>query len=813
MPEINVLRERLNRRLSIFEEFGGLSSIVVQNQEWLYMLSEETRNSLSIEGHFASETELKAVIEGKKSYPEVLNYFNTSQSAYDLALQQHREHHGVFAATYDIKHIHSELFRGISDTRGSFRNGSIIIQRAKVKPPSEDLSSYMSAFVDFCRRELEGSDDLVRSLARIHTMFESIHPFRDGNGRAGRILMNYLAVGRGLPAIIIKGIGENDRDAYYKALERADSAMHVSFPGPSPQAFGAALDAGDSSHLEELMYNSLIPTIEPLIASALERKEPLLDFDTLATRMSVKESTMRKWRQRGQLIAIRRGRKSYSHPLLYLGELGLESASKTKERLQTLTNELTDRVHHVSVDSDGRGVTFFAGRVTRLYFVNVAPRGEPAQYALFLHTLILDSIDLGQPVLEDAPHINVAGWTDDEIADYILFPPVDQINLPQAYATRLERIQENHLYRAFYPLVSTLGHAQLIVCPVKYVATRLQLVELRRIVSQVQQELGDAGFLATNANSNITNIEHGIMGIRNDGESRDVFAFDASGLYSSLSLFPGDTHNDHLDSPNRNIGVAYAIGLISSMVHGSRFTTRKLVKDASDLVLLSVTVRGLMSRPLVDDTHGLLRLESRPSGREDSVDLSLTLTVRMLEAMADEIVVECARRLFWILNHEEITVGAIVSIYQHMQKGLMVAGAWSRSGRSSNAEGGATQPELHLSLRIGERQPTGYFLTGEVINVGLSTAKDIRAALPRLPPLVRPELRSRDQWAIRLPYDSPTLGGDYLQQGVVEFSDGQQVYRQEAVVDLSLLPGGSIRGYKVVSLSRPSPVDGYSIPG
>jgi hypothetical protein len=54
------------QRKGILETLGGLAEATVQNAEWLYMLQEETRNSVSIEGYVATEQELRAMrlIEG-----------------------------------------------------------------------------------------------------------------------------------------------------------------------------------------------------------------------------------------------------------------------------------------------------------------------------------------------------------------------------------------------------------------------------------------------------------------------------------------------------------------------------------------------------------------------------------------------------------------------------------------------------------------------------------------------------------------------------------------------------------------------------
>ena len=82
--------------------------------------------------------------------------------------------------------------------------GPIRIQGAKVTPPAHDVEGYARAFVRLVP-DLLARYPVVPALARIHTLFESVHPFADGNGRAGRILINYLAVTQGVPPIIIKG--------------------------------------------------------------------------------------------------------------------------------------------------------------------------------------------------------------------------------------------------------------------------------------------------------------------------------------------------------------------------------------------------------------------------------------------------------------------------------------------------------------------------------------------------------------------------------------------------------------------------------
>lgn len=83
--------DNLAQRKNLFVGLGGLPETAVKNSEWLSMLVEETRQSLSIEGVFATEQQLKAVLKGRKTAPEILNYYRTARSVYDLAAQYYNE--------------------------------------------------------------------------------------------------------------------------------------------------------------------------------------------------------------------------------------------------------------------------------------------------------------------------------------------------------------------------------------------------------------------------------------------------------------------------------------------------------------------------------------------------------------------------------------------------------------------------------------------------------------------------------------------------------------------------------------------------
>lgn len=56
------------------DALGGLPDAAVHKTEWLYMLEEDTRQSLSIEGYFATEEEDKVALAGRKTAPEIINF-------------------------------------------------------------------------------------------------------------------------------------------------------------------------------------------------------------------------------------------------------------------------------------------------------------------------------------------------------------------------------------------------------------------------------------------------------------------------------------------------------------------------------------------------------------------------------------------------------------------------------------------------------------------------------------------------------------------------------------------------------------------
>ncbi|MCM1123389.1 MAG: Fic family protein [Eubacterium sp.] len=124
-----------------------------------------------------------------------------------------------------IKELHRLLTQNTYDTRrwqlgerpGEYKRHDYVAGKEEIGAASEDVAEEMLELL----AELAdvSDDDALTAAAYFHAKFENIHPFADGNGRVGRLAMNYFLILHGHPPIIIH---EEDRKAYYTALEAWD---------------------------------------------------------------------------------------------------------------------------------------------------------------------------------------------------------------------------------------------------------------------------------------------------------------------------------------------------------------------------------------------------------------------------------------------------------------------------------------------------------------------------------------------------------------------------------------------------------------
>lgn len=178
-------------------------------------LTEYTYDSNAIEGNTLTLRETDMVLRGltiaQKSLREHLEVIGHKE-AYDYVRQLVHDH--VPMSQKVIKDIHYLVLADKKEDRGIYRKVPVRIMGAAHEPVEPYLIvPKMETLV-----EAYGSseEDIVTKLARFHIEFESIHPFIDGNGRTGRLLVNLELMKAGYPPINIKF---NDRLKYYEAFD------------------------------------------------------------------------------------------------------------------------------------------------------------------------------------------------------------------------------------------------------------------------------------------------------------------------------------------------------------------------------------------------------------------------------------------------------------------------------------------------------------------------------------------------------------------------------------------------------------------
>lgn len=234
--------------------------VIVLGEEFLpYLLKEETVCSLAIERVRVEMEELGDEAPKDPRLRQAWNYHHTAKEVYSLAMKSAGKEEVITSAL--ILWTYEKLWEGFNVPKG-YRDTEMTLFGARFEPPRPEAVPMLTERIV---RWLRNSDlPPARKGAIFHLLFEVIHPFVDGNGRVGRILMNAIFIEGGLLNVAFR-----DRNSYISALREAEEGAVIVVDKLSrgrklsdEQITETVLEYGNVENFEKLIAKELLHNLK-----------------------------------------------------------------------------------------------------------------------------------------------------------------------------------------------------------------------------------------------------------------------------------------------------------------------------------------------------------------------------------------------------------------------------------------------------------------------------------------------------------------------------------------------------------------------
>jgi Fic family protein len=300
-PSRTAVYERLRAQIvELGACLGGLPSLADTEGVWRGIWLEEAHNSTAIEGNTLVLRQVEQLLaEGRavgnrelREYLEVQGYGDAATWVYGQGVDAGEWTSGALISLTELRHIHELAMTPVWDVAphpsatakerpGAFREHDIQPFPGGMRPPEWPQVPALVAdwLADAQAQQREPASLDPEALARLHARFEQIHPFLDGNGRAGRLTLNLLLVRLGYPpAIVYKG----ERARYLAALRQADD--------------------GNAGPLGELLARAILHNLHKFVVPGISRPDQLVALSALASER-ISANALRVAATRGRLKA------------------------------------------------------------------------------------------------------------------------------------------------------------------------------------------------------------------------------------------------------------------------------------------------------------------------------------------------------------------------------------------------------------------------------------------------------------------------------------------------------------------------------
>ncbi len=211
------LSEKLERIRSGFQREWARYPSSAREKELQEIAIAFTYNTNAIEGSAITLEETRQILEDKFAPNKPLADIRETEAHAKVFLEMLRTDERMSEGL--LLRWHKGIFWETKpDVAGKFR-GYMVRVGPYVAPDWSELGKLMKQLITFVNGSLFNP---VETAARAHYIFEKIHPFGDGNGRIGRLLMNSILWTHGYPMLIVE---YRKRQSYYKALQRTEEGF------------------------------------------------------------------------------------------------------------------------------------------------------------------------------------------------------------------------------------------------------------------------------------------------------------------------------------------------------------------------------------------------------------------------------------------------------------------------------------------------------------------------------------------------------------------------------------------------------------
>jgi len=274
----------------LHRSLGGPPRAVEADQILRAIWIDDVHNSTAIEGNTMTRAQVENLVERRQASAllvetlEVEGYARAADWVYRVA----PDYNGIPLEV--VREVH-RLVVGLAweveppvtrDRPGAWRQTGVTVRGVRVALPASihgDLQEWNRS-----TRKNRGRHAIAHA-AEHHAWFERIHPFVDGNGRVGRLLLNFLLIQQGYPPAVILA---TRRPQYLQALRTAD--------------------AGNVGPLTEVVARAVSGAMSRFLIPKLAGEAKLIPLPALATQTGYSKDYLRQLAQNGRLRALREGR-------------------------------------------------------------------------------------------------------------------------------------------------------------------------------------------------------------------------------------------------------------------------------------------------------------------------------------------------------------------------------------------------------------------------------------------------------------------------------------------------------------------------